>query len=763
MTTVYYNIASHPEEGEYLSSSSNGTHSHTVDVGSLNTWLVNNIPSNAVIRSVFYEITCHYTTSIGSADVNLSLYYGTGGNSGTNIGNKGSIPKNTATPYSWDISSYFNSTSPFNMSTVQPKLSVCFTTSSFWGGYVYCSNARIAISYDIVETVCDINFDNLLSFSAWANSPSSSVAPGCNGTITTDKTSGTVTSQGSGDFYTLYYTGDSSLYYIPVQAGQQYLFRFDADIIGGVQAYVFYFNDSYATVNNASGVYFDGIYGSNNLYFTPPSGCTKVTFRIGTTNGSRVVFSNLAIYKTSLNTHEITNRQYRKVFERGSVIGILYEPERPGYVFQGWYTGENGTGQHIRMIDTLSANTTVYSHWVKRAYYDVNYDNLFSFADWAYSPSGRPQGLSDSAYIGTISTDIPNGTVTVKGADPNGSAFYTMYGAFSPYHHIPVVAGQQYAFRYNVSQTYNMQAFVFFCNDNQDFVTDPSTGLQFVFDTNGNDLVFVPPSGCTNVCFRLGVGGINTAVFSNIGLYKVTDEQGITNRPIRKNIPYGSAVGTLSTPSKEGYTFKGWYTGESGSGAEIKSSDSFIKGVTAYSAWTKLHTVTFKDENGATLKTEAVADGSTTTPPSNPTKADTAQWDYTFDGWYDAIGNKWTSDTVITSDTVFTARYTAVVQKYTITASGTNGTVTGGGTYDYNSNVTLTATPNSGYKFKQWSDGVTSATRTVTVTGAATYTAVFELIPPEIKLVQMIYLDKQISATNKVPCGEGFIISVELS
>ena len=63
---------------------------------------------------------------------------------------------------------------------------------------------------------------------------------------------------------------------------------------------------------------------------------------------------------------------------------------------------------------------------------------------------------------------------------------------------------------------------------------------------------------------------------------------------------------------------------------------------------------------------------------------------------------------------------------YTITASGTNGTVTGGGTYNYNSTAKLTATPNEGYKFVKWSDGNTSNPRTVTVTANATYTAVFE-------------------------------------
>lgn len=445
--------------------------------------------------------------------------------------------------------------------------------------------------------ICDINFDNLFSFSRWANSPSSKAHADCatRGTFTIDEANGTVISQGAGDFYTNYYQNDfTALYYIPVQEGQQYVLRFDADNVSGLQMYVFYFNDQYAAVPQPTngGNWFDGIYYTNELKFTPPSGCTKITFRIGTINGARVVFSNLAIYKTSLNTHEITNRQYRKVFETGQELGLLYEPERPGYVFQGWYTGENGTGDHIRKIDSavsrpiLSGNTTVYSHWKKRNYYDVNYDNLFSFADWAYSPSGSPQGLGDnSLYQGFVNVDIPNGSVEVIGGDVTGGAFYTMYGSFSPYHHIPVQEGQQYVFRYTVSQTYNMQAFVFFCDDNQNFVTDPSTGLQFVFDTNGNHLVFVPPSGCTNVCFRFGVGGINTAVFSNIGLYKVSNEQGITNRPIRKNIAYGSTVGTLSTPSREGYAFKGWYTGENGTGDKVDSTDSFPKGLTVYSAW----------------------------------------------------------------------------------------------------------------------------------------------------------------------------------
>ena len=69
--------------------------------------------------------------------------------------------------------------------------------------------------------------------------------------------------------------------------------------------------------------------------------------------------------------------------------------------------------------------------------------------------------------------------------------------------------------------------------------------------------------------------------------------------------------------------------------------------------------------------------------------------------------------------------------KYTITAdvaSTGGGNVTGGGSYDYSSTVTLTATPNTGWLFYQWSNGATTPSITVTVSGNATYTATFKRV-----------------------------------
>lgn len=64
---------------------------------------------------------------------------------------------------------------------------------------------------------------------------------------------------------------------------------------------------------------------------------------------------------------------------------------------------------------------------------------------------------------------------------------------------------------------------------------------------------------------------------------------------------------------------------------------------------------------------------------------------------------------------------------YTVTvAAGANGTATGGGTVLSGGSVTATATPNAHYAFTAWSDGNTTAARTVTnVTADATLTASF--------------------------------------
>ena len=72
-----------------------------------------------------------------------------------------------------------------------------------------------------------------------------------------------------------------------------------------------------------------------------------------------VVFNN---YKVKV---DITKEETKRV-SYGSTYGLLPITYRKGFTFDGWYTGENGTGTKINSGDTVSItnNTTLYAKWI---------------------------------------------------------------------------------------------------------------------------------------------------------------------------------------------------------------------------------------------------------------------------------------------------------------------------------------------------------------------------------------------------------------
>lgn len=130
---------------------------------------------------------------------------------------------------------------------------------------------------------------------------------------------------------------------------------------------------------------------------------------------------------------------------------------------------------------------------------------------------------------------------------------------------------------------------------------------------------------------------------------------------------------------------------------------------------------------------------------------------YVFTGWNTAengSGTTYTSSSAYPGDDLVLYSQWRV-DSYTITTAVSPtgaGTVSGGGTYSPGSTATLTATAAVGYVFYQWSDGNTSSTRIVTVTGNATYTAQFVSEMPEITAVEI--------APNPANIGQGLVIKV---
>mgnify|MGYP000859845834 CR=1 FL=1 len=223
-----------------------------------------------------------------------------------------------------------------------------------------------------------------------------------------------------------------------------------------------------------------------------------------------------------------------------------------------------------------------------------------------------------------------------------------------------------------------------------------------------------------------------TSTYKN---YTVTwDGNGGTPSKSSSSFHYNDALGTLPTATRTGYTFKGWSTSKTGT-VNVSTTTKVTANVTYYAVWTiNSYTWTFDANGGTGDTTKTLNYNATLSTLPTASRASTAANNYTFAGWFDTSastgGTQLTTSTKCTGNKTWYARWTISTRQYKLTVTaGTGGTVSGGGTYNYNASVTLKATANSGYHFVKWSDGNTSATRAVTVTKDATYTATFEQDP----------------------------------
>ena len=208
----------------------------------------------------------------------------------------------------------------------------------------------------------------------------------------------------------------------------------------------------------------------------------------------------------------------------------------------------------------------------------------------------------------------------------------------------------------------------------------------------------------------------------------------------------GSAytTGTLTTSFQlpvnsftyDGHIFTGWNTAADGSGTNYNDQATLTgltSDVTLYAQWQATISVVWKNDDGSVLETDSnVISGST--PIYNgatPTKASSAGASYTFAGWEDDAGNRYTnlSTYKVTQSVVFTAYYTETTRSYTITWKDYDGTVLSSATVDYGIVPNAPTSPTRAtdgknlYTFSGWAPAITA------VTGEVTYTAQYSSVP----------------------------------
>lgn len=489
-------------------------------------------------------------------------------------------------------------------------------------------------------------------------------------------------------------------------------------------------------------------------WYTAATGGTQVTAATKMAAKDTTVYahwtSNTRSYTVSYQTtYGTLNRTSQSVAYNSKGSCTLTMPDNTAeftYTFVGWYTAANGGGTKVGSELTLETpaikGTVTYYAYVTRS--TKSYTHTFN-ANGGGTVSPATITKAYNTALGTLPTVSRTGYTFVGWFDTSAASGGTQATTTTK-----VTGTKTWYARWSI----NSYTFTFDKNGGN---TPSATTITKEYNTavgtlptctrNADNTYTYAFAGWFDTSASSGGTQLTTAtkVTSNktwyarwtptYKNYTVTwDGNGGTPSKSSSSFHYNAALGTLPTATRTGYTFKGWSTSKTGT-VNISTTTKVTANVTYYAVWTiNSYTWTFDANGGTGDTTKTLNYNATLSTLPTASRASTAANNYTFAGWFDTDastgGTQLTTSTKCTGNKTWYARWTASTRQYKLTVTaGTGGTVSGGGTYNYNASATLKATANSGYHFVKWNDGNTSATRTVIVTKDATYTATFEQDP----------------------------------
>ncbi|ECC0866194.1 InlB B-repeat-containing protein [Listeria monocytogenes] len=388
--------------------------------------------------------------------------------------------------------------------------------------------------------------------------------------------------------------------------------------------------------------------------------------------------------------------------ERTATQPVVYqkkinEPTKPvkdGYTFIGWYDAETGGKKWDFANDLMPGkNVTLYARFASKTY-PMTFDNDGVTTTETVDYDGlaeEPTTPTKAGYTFDGWYDAETGGKKWDFAQDKMPANpVTLYARFTMNNYIAT---------FNNDGTTTTQTV-----DYQEALTEPTEPTKDGYTFEG---WYDAQTGGTKWNFatnKMPANNITLYARYSVKSYTATfDKEGTTTT---QAVDYDSLLTEPTVPTKDGYTFDGWYDAETGGNKwNFATNKMPAKNMTLYARFSlKAYTATFNVED--TTTTQAVDYEALIEEPTAPTKEG-----HTFDGWYDAEtgGSKWdfAANKMPAKDVTLYARFT--VKSYTVTLNGEAVTTQ---IVDYLGLLQEPTAPiKAGYTFDGWYDAETGGNK----------------------------------------------------
>lgn len=285
-----------------------------------------------------------------------------------------------------------------------------------------------------------------------------------------------------------------------------------------------------------------------------------------TSSMTAVEDTSKSTYTVSFDANGGNTPQSSKVVTPGQIYGNLPTPSRNGYTFEGWYTEKSG-GSLITPITTvnLKGNQTLYAHWTKLC--TVTFD-------------------ADGGTVGTKTMQIPAGSTLNTLPIPTRSGYTFLCWSTAD-------AGGSGA-----ALTQDNYKWLIFDKDTTlhalwTEVKHTHTNGDYFYSDSHPHYKFYTCTICGEVYTDESTTNMSSCAICNpskeepIRTYTVTfDANGGTVVQKTMQVPAGSTLDLLPTPTRSGYTFVCWSSTNGDSGFLVKAGEYIVEqDVTLYARW----------------------------------------------------------------------------------------------------------------------------------------------------------------------------------